>query len=650
MHKAREDAEAPVTYSMACTVAHAAAAQERMHQPQGGGGDTDIWHDAPALQVLQEGTWPTNVTAAERSRINKRMRYYRWRDNKLLRTMPDGSTKQVPPPSERLALIKQLHEQCGHFGTRRTTSLALHSHWWHGLQADVAAVVRSCKECSRVHAAFGSAQPATLHSLPVRGMFYRWGVDLCGPFTKTPRGHQYIMVAVEHYSKQIEAVPITDKRAATTAYAFAHQVLGRYGACAEVVHDNGTEWQGEFAQLLQDALIDSRSTSANHPAANGAAERSVQIVKRALKKMCAAKQHVHDWDLHVPWLLLGYRCSPQQSTGFSPYQLLHAHGPVIPPAVVERLSEPLDFDSPDKAAADLLKRRQLVERLMPEAMSNLLIAQHRDQLRYARTRSGNYAPKRHKFEVGDFAYMLQANTSNALQPAARTTILRIKEVRPSGRLILQGRCGLTLDRHMSQCAPCHLPGIDPRIHPALADDPDGVECEVCGRPDVSDTHPMLLCDHCDAGWHAKCLVPPLSAVPETDWLCPRCEADGVTPEQLHASVQQRQAQEELDAAPNLYPNKQMRQRDAAAKLLHGRLMQAVFIDPRTGQRRQHWGRVHFAGEHRRPHYFDVVFDDGDVNPYSMKELKPHLQPPGTQLPAGVQLPNDTEFQGQAADA
>lgn len=644
------DAEAPVTFSTACVISHAAAAQERMHQPQGGGGDTDIWHDAPALQMLQEGTLPAETTAAERSRIHKRLRYYQWRDGKLLRVMPDNSTKQVPPPKERLALIKQLHEQCGHFGGRRTAALVLHSYWWHGLQADVAAVVRSCKECSRVHAAFGTAQPATLHSLPVRGMFYRWGVDLCGPFTKTPRGHQYILVAIEHYSKQIEAVPIADKRAATTAYTFAHQVLGRYGACAEVVHDNGSEWEGEFAQLLRDALIDSRSTSANHPAANGAAERSVQIVKRALKKMCAAKQYVRDWDLHVPWLLLGYRCSPQQSTGLSPYQLLYAHAPVIPPAVVERLSEPINFDSPERAAADLLKRRQLIERLVPEAMENLLIAQHRDQLRYARIRSGNYAPKRFKFEPGDFVYTAQANSSNTLQPAARATILRVKEVRPSGRLILQGRCGRTLDRHMSQCAPCHLPGIDPSINPALADHAHDPDCEGCGSPSATDANPMLLCDHCDAGWHLQCLVPPLSAVPEGDWLCPRCAADGVTAEQLRASVQQRQVQQELDAAPNLYPGKQMRERDAAAKLLHGRLMVQVFNDPTTGQPRQYWGRVHFKGEERRPHYFDVHFEDGDVYAYSMRELKPHLQPHGTPLPDGLQLPNDAEFAGQAADA
>jgi hypothetical protein len=40
-------------------------------------------------------------------------------------------------------------------------------------------------------------------------------------------------------------------------------------------------------------------------------------------------------------------------------------------------------------------------RVMPMAMDNLSIAQHRDTLRFANTRSGNYKPKVRQFDVGD---------------------------------------------------------------------------------------------------------------------------------------------------------------------------------------------------------------------------------------------------------
>jgi hypothetical protein len=92
----------------------------------------------------------------------------------------------------------------------------------------------------------------------------------------------------------------------------------------------------------------------------------------------------------------------------------------------------------------------------------------------------------------------------------------------------------------------------------------------------------------------------------------------------------------------------MRQRDEVAKQLHGRLLKQSFVDPATGQLRPFWGRAHFMGELRRPAYFDVQFEDGDVYAYTTAELRKHLQPVTTVLPAGTTLPNDGAFARRAA--
>lgn len=633
-------------YSAACSMLAATAAQDGIFAPTQSqqAPSTDIWHDRSAMHTLQNGTLPEGLSTADRSRVTKRLAYYVWRGDTLLRRMPDGALKQVPRPEERPALIKQLHNQCGHFGIRRTAALVLNSYWWHGLQADVAHLVSGCKECSRIRASFGSAEPADLQPLPIKGLGYRWGVDLAGPFPESTRGNKYVMICVEHFSKHLEAIPIVDKTPGCTSYAFLHNVLARFGACAELVHDNGTEWEGAFAQLLKDALIDPRHTSANHPQANGLAEKCVQTVKRALKKMCLETQSVHDWDLKVPWLLIGYRCSPQKSTGFSPYELLYAQSPVVPPAVVQRMLEPIDLDCPRLAADDLLRRRDLVKQMCPEALHNLQIAQHRDQQRYKHIRSGEYQPRRHRFEVGDFVYSHQTNTANALQPKAKAVILRVIEVRPSGRLILQGKCGSTTDRHMSQCAPCQLPDIDPAVDPSLLQKPQEVVCVACSSALSTTANVILLCDMCDSGWHIKCLPDPLDTVPQGDWMCPSCKQAGVTPAQMSARIESRALRQQLDGqAPQLYPNKAMRKRDDQARSYHGRLMVQNFIDPNLGQKRPFWGRVHYKGALRRPQYFDVHFEDGDIYQYSVAELKPLLQPVGSAPPAGIILPGDDDL-------
>ena len=50
-------------------------------------------------------------------------------------------------------------------------------------------------------------------------------------------------------------------------------------------------------------------------------------------------------------------------------------------------------------------------------------------------------------------------------------------------------------------------------------------CKKCGKSDNPEW--MLLCDKCDAGWHASCLRPALMVIPEGDWYCPDCQHSGL---------------------------------------------------------------------------------------------------------------------------
>ncbi len=64
----------------------------------------------------------------------------------------------------------------------------------------------------------------------------------------------------------------------------------------------------------------------------------------------------------------------------------------------------MDLDFPAVWATVIAEKVTLLKRVMPMAMENLSIAQHRDTLRYAHTRGGNYKPKVKQFDVGDFVY------------------------------------------------------------------------------------------------------------------------------------------------------------------------------------------------------------------------------------------------------
>ena len=91
---------------------------------------------------------------------------------------------------------------------------------------------------------------------------------------------------------------------------------------------------------------------------------------------------------------------------------------------------------------------------MPMAMKNLSIAQHRDTLRYARIRSGAYQSQLRRFWKGDYVY-LQREAPATLDVRVGRIILRMKEVLPSGLLLLEDKDGRECCKHSKNCDLCH---------------------------------------------------------------------------------------------------------------------------------------------------------------------------------------------------
>jgi hypothetical protein len=125
---------------------------------------------------------------------------------------------------------------------------------------------------------------------------------------------------------------------------------------------------------------------------------------------------------------MGYMMSKHTSLShFSPYFLLFGRHPISPSSIVAQMDQVMDLDSLTTWATVIAERAALFKRVMPMAMENLSIAQHRDTLRYAHTQSGNYKLKVRQFDVSDFVY-LQRQLNDTLHTSSSCTILRIKAI------------------------------------------------------------------------------------------------------------------------------------------------------------------------------------------------------------------------------
>jgi transposase InsO family protein len=273
--------------------------------------------------LLKEGVLSDAVGFEESKRIRKRASNYYWKEQKLF-----FKTLFVPKPEERVSLVKQMHEDLGHFGEQRTLAEIRCRYFWHNRTADVKAVIRRCQQRQLVRSS-GNIRSGDeqLKSIPVCDLFHRVALDTAGPLPETTSGNKYILVAIDHYSKWCEAKAVADHGAKMAARFLEDEIICRYGVPKFVLTNNGGEWAAEFDAMCKDYGIQHQRTAPQWPQCNGMAERMIKTIKHGITVLAATPANMDCWDQQLAKVLFGYRCGIQTSTKFSPFMILTGRTP-----------------------------------------------------------------------------------------------------------------------------------------------------------------------------------------------------------------------------------------------------------------------------------------------------------------------------------
>ncbi|RVW33546.1 Retrovirus-related Pol polyprotein from transposon 17.6 [Vitis vinifera] len=137
--------------------------------------------------------------------------------------------------------------------------------------------------------------------------FSVWGIDIIGKVSpKSSSGHEFILVAIDYFTKWVEAASYARLTSARVA---------KYG-------------------------IRHHRSSAYRPQTNGAVEAANKNIKRILRKMVETSR---DWSEKLPFALWAYRTSFRTSTGATPYSLVYGMEAVFASrdrdGLIESLSE-----------------------------------------------------------------------------------------------------------------------------------------------------------------------------------------------------------------------------------------------------------------------------------------------------------------------
>nr|XP_027121458.1 uncharacterized protein LOC113738448 [Coffea arabica] len=160
------------------------------------------------MNFLNSGVLPGDKTEAYR--LQFRAAKYAYAGGTLYRRSYLSPWLKCMTPEEGDYVLREVHEGlcAAHVGSRvLAKKCLLLGYYWPSVFQDAAALVQKCRAC-QVHAPL-CHQPAR-KMVPIHSPwpFAQWGIDLLDPFPRAPGRYEYLEVAIDYFTKWMEAEPL----------------------------------------------------------------------------------------------------------------------------------------------------------------------------------------------------------------------------------------------------------------------------------------------------------------------------------------------------------------------------------------------------------------------------------------------------------
>jgi hypothetical protein len=325
--------------------------------------------------------------------------------------LKDGTEKikqVMVPVSCRKKVLTLAHDglMSGHLGIKRTQNRVLSNFYWPGVNKDVTYYCRSCDICQKT-VDRGRLKKAPLGDMPIiKVPFERVAVDLIGPVVSSSRGHRYILTVVDFASRYPEAIALKKIDVISVAEALV-EIFCRVGFPREVLSDRGAQFISDMMKEVSRLLsVKQIFTTPYNPRCNGMVERFNGSLKKILRRLCA--ESPKEWDRYLPAVLFAYRTSVQESTGFTPFEIVTGRKARGPLDILKAYWSKDDEEEARTVYQYVLDLRQRLEQTCRLAEEESKTAQRRNK-KYYDKKTG-----RKKIKVGSKVLILLPTKSNKL--------------------------------------------------------------------------------------------------------------------------------------------------------------------------------------------------------------------------------------------
>ncbi len=212
---------------------------------------------------------------------------------------------------------------------------------------------------------------------------------------------------VDYATRYPDAVPLKNIDTETVAEALL-DMYSRLGFPEEVLSDNGTQFISECMEEVSRLLSIKQLTSTPyHPMCNGLVEKFNGTLKAMLRRLC--NEQPRQWPRYINAVLFAYREVPQESTGFSPFELLYGRTVRGPIQILKELwTKEVEEDEVKTSYQYVVELRERLDQTLKIAKESL----QNSQVRYKK-----YFDKKTKernFQPGEDVLVLLPTNNNKL--------------------------------------------------------------------------------------------------------------------------------------------------------------------------------------------------------------------------------------------
>ncbi|PKA65413.1 hypothetical protein AXF42_Ash005747 [Apostasia shenzhenica] len=281
------------------------------------------------LDYLKNGTQPNNRQKAQKLKLV--CAKYTLVNGELYRRSYAKPLTKCLRPEEALKVMKVVHQgECGTHARGRSLVMRIlrQGFFWPNIHKDAQVFVEKCSQCQ--YYTDMQRQPAGyLKPINSSWPFAIWGLDFLGPMPTAIKNYKWILIAVDYFTKWIEAKPLTQPTTQNIENFFWANIVCRYGIPMVIITDNDTPFANQrIHDFCGEHQINLKYASVWHPHTNGQAEAANKNILNILKKrLDDAKTR---WPEELPGALWAYNTAPSEVTQESPFSLSFGVDAVIP--------------------------------------------------------------------------------------------------------------------------------------------------------------------------------------------------------------------------------------------------------------------------------------------------------------------------------